>query len=257
MEQQHEDAHAHADVNIDTSYVDSSSLIQQQNPDIRHQLVDLMPSYPTLWNPNLRAYKDLNKKDACWREISIKMNVTVDTLKKEWNKLRDNYRKTLSKREKATRSGSAKKTLPTCNFFEELSFLRDSLTNRTQLSNIPSSILSQSIDEENNSTSSNYNVSSHESEISDPPAETSPAKRRKRSNVSSQENDTDFLLMRMLDRHLNESDKQQPLQKEEPVEDGNKLFCFSLLETIRGIDERKNTLARIKIQQVLFDIKFV
>ena len=52
-------------------------------------------------------------------------------------KLRKNYRKCLAKREKATRSGAAAKKLPTCNFFVELSFLRDTLLNRTTESNLP------------------------------------------------------------------------------------------------------------------------
>ena len=69
--------------------------------------------------------------------------IVADVLKKEWGKLRENYRKTLTKREKATRSGAGnKKPLPTCNYFTELSFLSDSMSNRSCTSNIPQSLLS-------------------------------------------------------------------------------------------------------------------
>jgi len=41
--------------------------------EVRHYLVDLMPSYPALWNTSLRSYKDLNKKDAAWKNISYQI----------------------------------------------------------------------------------------------------------------------------------------------------------------------------------------
>ena len=47
------------------------------------------------------------------------------TLQKLFNKLRDNYRRCIRKREQATRSGAGQKKLPTCDFFAELSFLHD------------------------------------------------------------------------------------------------------------------------------------
>ena len=42
--------------------------------DIRQQIVDLMPNYPVLWNTQLRSFKDLTKKDAAWKEISNQIN---------------------------------------------------------------------------------------------------------------------------------------------------------------------------------------
>ena len=43
---------------------------------LREQIVDLMPTYPALWNSSLRAYRDLNKKDAAWKELSDQLNET-------------------------------------------------------------------------------------------------------------------------------------------------------------------------------------
>lgn len=68
--------------NSTTSYQQKTSTNQEGQQElslteIRHQLVDLMPSYPALWNTSLRSYKDLNKKDAAWKEISSQLkNVT-------------------------------------------------------------------------------------------------------------------------------------------------------------------------------------
>ena len=41
---------------------------------LRERLVELMPEYPFLWCTNLRSYKDLTKKSAAYRELSIQLN---------------------------------------------------------------------------------------------------------------------------------------------------------------------------------------
>jgi hypothetical protein len=64
------------------------------------------------------------------------LSFAADVIKVEWEKLKDNYRKCLNKREKATRSGARTKKLSMCNLFAELSFLRDTLLNRKTESNL-------------------------------------------------------------------------------------------------------------------------
>ena len=45
-----------------------------------------------------------------------------------WTKFRENYRKCLNRRKKATNSGaSGRQLLPTCQFFKELCFLSDAI----------------------------------------------------------------------------------------------------------------------------------
>ena len=36
----------------------------------KEQLINYIQSYPALWDTSLRSYKDLNKKDAAWKQIS-------------------------------------------------------------------------------------------------------------------------------------------------------------------------------------------
>lgn len=57
-------------------------------------------------------------------------------LKKLFDKMRDNYRRCLRKREKITRSGAGVKKLPTCDFFHELSFLSDVMSTQQTDSNL-------------------------------------------------------------------------------------------------------------------------
>ena len=62
--------------------------------------------------------------------------ILEDVLVKEFYRLKDNNRWCIRKREQATRSGAGQKKLPTCDFFGELSFLRDVMTSRKTESNV-------------------------------------------------------------------------------------------------------------------------
>ena len=56
---------------------DASGLFSEEiGMSLKERIVDLMPNYPAIWCTNLRSYKDLNKKDATWRELSEKLNET-------------------------------------------------------------------------------------------------------------------------------------------------------------------------------------
>jgi len=53
-----------------------------------------------------------------------------------WKRLRENYRKAVSKRKLLSKSGSGGgESLPTCGYFESLSFLSDTIGNRQTSSN--------------------------------------------------------------------------------------------------------------------------
>ena len=63
------------DEEVRTPSTIDQACIHEDIQSTRHNLVDIMPMFPVLWNTSLRCYKDLNKKDAAWREISTKLNV--------------------------------------------------------------------------------------------------------------------------------------------------------------------------------------
>ncbi len=212
-------------------------------------------------------------------------NFIGEIIKAEWEKLRENYRKCLTKREKATRSGAAAKKLPTCNFFAELSFLRDTLLNRRTESNLPqppggtlsqppntlsqppanltqpSAILPQTPD--NDLTVSVGDITAHEPAA---PSTTlhgffSPFKKQKyENNKTKKANDIqlgiDALLVKALTKDMSPSPEQVPKQGLKEKDDPDLLFCLSLVDTVKRLDGRKKSLAKMKIQQVLFELEF-
>ena len=59
---------------INSATTTSQQELELNTVDIKQQLVDIIPSYPVLWNTSLRSYKDLNKKEAAWNKISMMLN---------------------------------------------------------------------------------------------------------------------------------------------------------------------------------------
>ena len=191
-------------------------------------------------------------------------------MKKEWAKLRENFRKTLIKREKATRSGAgSKKPLPSCNYFVELSFLTDSMSNRPSTTNVPPRLpspigspasticgedvaddIQQHIETNITPVSTNITPVSKRSDVTTRSSDYSNP--RKRRSVDADEN-ANLLLVQTLDKHLNQPEQAQVQLQEE---DDDRLFCLSLVKTLKGMAPKKNALSRIKVQQVLFDVQF-
>ena len=209
-------------------------------------------------------------------------NFIDEIIKAEWEKLRENYRKCLAKREKATRSGAAARKLPTCNFFVELSFLRDTLLNQRTESNLPqppggtlprppnalpkppaqpSANLPQTPDND-------LPVCVGELTAHDPAAASttlhgfsSPFKKQKyENNKKKKANDIQFgidaLLVKALTKDMCPSPEQAPKQGSKEKDDPDLLFCLSLVDTLKKLDGRKKSLAKMKIQEVLFALEF-
>lgn len=191
----------------------------------------------------------------------------VEVIKLEWEKLKDNYRKCLNKREKATRSGAGTKKLPTCNFFIGLSFLRDTLVNRKTESNLPSpssNDLSLSVDDYieypcdlTSPVDEPAATTSTPSQSYDSPFKKQTYENRKTKKANDLQLGIDALLVKALSKDLdNSSSEQAPKQSLRENDGPDVLFCLSLVDTLKKLDARKNAMAKMKIQQLLFEIEF-
>ena len=162
-------------------------------------------------------------------------NVIVDTIKYEWNKLKDNYRKCMKKR---ARSDAGSFKLATCNFFKEMQFLYDSMQNCLAESNIPISTA------ENGFELVEYNESPQDTSPLDDCTPRKQSFKRKREDLP-----TTF----PIDPAIVETLKKTVTNGLQT--DSDYLFCTSLVNTMKSFSERENALARMKIQKLLFKIK--
>ncbi|XP_066915174.1 uncharacterized protein [Clytia hemisphaerica] len=102
---------------------ESSTLYEDKNAFIS-KLIEKIKENPCLYDHSTFGWRYPENKKEVWERIGKELQVEHITLEKEFKKLKDNYRKCLKRRSKAEKSKNQNKQLATCNFFEELSFLK-------------------------------------------------------------------------------------------------------------------------------------
>ncbi|CAL8271685.1 unnamed protein product [Lota lota] len=86
------------------------------------RLIAAVMSYPELYNPAMREYKDVNRRADAWRCIALEVRISEEDAKKKWRNIRDKYRKERIA-EKERQSGSAAEPRRTWKFMPLLQFL--------------------------------------------------------------------------------------------------------------------------------------
>ena len=162
--------------------------------------------------------------------------VIADYLKNQWKLIRDAYMRCISKREKQTRSGAATTKLSRCKYFEILSFLKGIGEPTKADSNVDITI-----NEEPKEVHEKKTIEPYRKPI------------LKVKNVEAMPAVDRMLLSSLTD--VSNSCKAIK-DNENDNNDSNALFCKSLIVTLSNLPQRKNKKARIKIQQVLYDIEF-
>ena len=66
----------------------------------------------------------------------------------------------------------------------------------------------------------------------------------------------DALLVKALTKNMCPSPEQAPKQGSKEKDDPDLLFCLSIVDTLKRLDGRKKSLAKMKIQEVLFALEF-
>ncbi|XP_066925540.1 uncharacterized protein [Clytia hemisphaerica] len=227
---------------------------QTTNTSLASRIVDIMQDYPSVWKTDLRSYKDLNCREQTWKDLAKSLNANIDEVKNTWTRLRENFRKCLKKRalQGEGKSGSrGKKKFATCNFFNELQFLKDTLLNKQTDSNLM--ISNENKENEASVETDNENALADVTPVKPLP---SNKKSRKRNHPQAAESlekvsPIDLTILETM-KSLKKDDDDDELKER----DGNHWFCMSLVDTLKALPPRKNALAKLKIQQTLFEIEY-
>ena len=165
-------------------------------------------------------------------------------MNKEFDRLKDNYRRCIRKREQLTRSGSGStKKLPTCDYFVELSFLRDVVSGRKTESNVEYEI----IDPVKVSESSSLSLDNQSSDQVFEPKTSQKARKRRSDQI-------DDLLAISLANDLSNVSKTGSCETNNQ-QDEDTLFCLSLVSSFKGMKGKTKQMAKIKVLQVLFELE--
>lgn len=186
-------------------------------------------------------------------------------LQKMFAKLRDNYRRCVRKRERLSRSGNENNKLPLCNYFEELNFLYDVVSDKShEISMVyspPSSTELVASSSWPNYESPHYvsprhtsphqtvriNANNDHNEVKQEPMINTSSIVKKRKSYHETYKDSNDL--------TNEFDGNDPPKtKLDQEQDSDVLFCRSLVQHFKDIKRKKHKKeARIKILQVFLD----
>ena len=196
---------------------------------------------------------------------SIFLSFLAKEVEKEWRRLRENYRKCLKRQELASRSGAGAKTEKTCQFYDELTFLKEIFSNRERSSNINESILApissppphiENYHQNQPSPLLSPSCSSFNSLEQSPNTASSPvsfniqskqkiSKKRKQPNGDLKDALTKALL----------TEEQTTPRNSVDEKDSDTLFCLSLVESLKKLPSKSNKRVRIKIMEVLLDLE--
>ena len=198
----------------------------------------------------------------------------VDYLKKRWKNLRDGMMRCLKKMSDLNRSGAGASKAPSCKCFERLLFLRDTVSNKDTDSNISLPNFQTSEIQEDFSRQLSPALSSPlspqlSSPLPLPPNQTpdsqltaldttsTPSNRKRkqdrqpeRSVKKTDQCNIDFLLAEALSKSGGSKEKS------DEEDDSDWHFCKSLVSILKKLPPKKNRLARLEIQQVLFRYEF-
>ena len=170
--------------------------------------------------------------------------ILVEFLKNQWKLMRDAYRRCVNKRDGQTRSGAAASKMAKCKYFDILSFLHESLSNKVPDSNI-----------DLDPKSSEINVNEHSNDAIQPYFKPISSKEKPKK----EESNLDRMLINSLKDVSAVCDKVAVPSKSnniDELDDPDTLFCKSLVSTLKSLPPRKNKQAKIKIQQLLFELEF-
>lgn len=198
----------------------------------------------------------------------ISLFLPVDVIKNRWKNLKDGMMRCLKKMSIESKSGSGAAKLPTCQFYEQLLFLKDSISNnKSTSSNLTLSTPGAfgSVDLINSGENcdglletndpSPENESSFQKHKSCSPLDTPSTKKKQRTQQKADErrDNIDLLLVNALSKCDNYETAVHPSSNEE---NSNLFFCKSLVPILENLPPKKNRLARLEIQKLLIDFEF-
>ncbi|KAF5301289.1 hypothetical protein FQR65_LT19238 [Abscondita terminalis] len=204
-------------------------------------LINAIQERPAIWDMRSSDYSDKIKRKRSWEEVVILFSREDDTeeekkklgilLQKKWKNVRDRYSREVQQRKGKSGDGFKKKSPYV--YTQQLSFLEDTIKNRTTSNSMDNN--EQESQETENPEDSSTSLSLR-SELS---TETTNIGKKRRLNP------VETKLIEALDRKAEERKKKEKINEE----DDDKLFLLSLLPSLKSIPLHFKLNARMDIMQ--------
>ena len=188
---------------------------------------------------------------------------SVEFIKAKWKNLCDSYKKCLDRERELSKSGSSSFKPPRCRYYKHLEFLRDVVTNRQTISNVSLPPLSPSPTDLVRKPSPAPSFTSNSSYEADDflPVEPNFEIISKRVNTGSQGKASSAKRSKRapnvdpVESFLIENIKKNATSARHD-DDPDDLFCRSLVATLKRLPQKKNQMAKLQIQQLLYDMEY-
>ena len=151
-----------------------------------------------------------------------------------------------------TRSGAGNKKLPTCSFFNELSFINDVITNRTTQSNVV-------INSDEGLQSPTNSCLAEDVEQTPSRTPVRPQNSKKSANSSMQMGIDALILRALTDQPPPQTAPVTPTIPTTPTVDEldpDVLFCKSMIKPLKALSPQKNQYVKMKMQQLLYEAQY-
>ena len=181
----------------------------------------------------------------------------MESLKAKWINLCDSYKKCLDREREISKSGSGTSTTPTCCYYNQLSFLR-----RQTISNVILPALSHesTLPRTSSPAPSFTSNSSHDADDLYPTEPSFETISRKASTTVKGKSSSAKGYKRAATTDPVESfllgNIPKSVASKENDNDPDDLFCCSLVATLKRLPQKKNQMAKLKIQELLFNIEY-
>ncbi|XP_056463070.1 transcription factor Adf-1-like [Gadus chalcogrammus] len=208
-------------------------------------LITAVSESPVLYDLTLKAYHDLTKRNQAWRDISSMLGVTAEVSRKKWKYLRDKYLRERKAERDRKKSGAGATSFKRWKYMAIMGYLERHVKERVVAQSEeeifpPSPSLSESaVDTSPPSPSTTSTVT-----LVTPLRPVPPPPRR-----------------RQLEQPLSVFQQSilSSLEKEKentPALDEDEHFMLSLVPSLRRLSNQKKAQARMRMQQVLYDVEF-
>ncbi|CAL8369445.1 unnamed protein product [Gadus morhua 'NCC'] len=188
-------------------------------------LITAVIECPVLYDLTLKAYHDQTKRNQAWRDISAMLGVTAEVSRKKWKYLRDKYLRERKAERDRKKSGAGATSFKRWKYMAIMGFLERHVKERVTSSNMEQGDYSQEIAPE---------ILALLALSMSPQQEEQPLSVFQKSILSSIQKEKENTLAVDEDEH----------------------FMLSLVPSLRRLSNQKRAQARMRMQQVLYDVEF-
>ncbi|XP_076299162.1 uncharacterized protein LOC143218077 [Lasioglossum baleicum] len=207
------------------------------------KLISLVEERKSLWDPRDGQYHNRDNNRNLWCEVATLLNSTRAIVKTKWQRLRDSYRRELSRNNQPT--GSQSQGVSTWQYFNQMNFLEDTYGSRAMVGNIP----------DTRRDSGNDAV---ETEMDETEGEVDDRSSNDISSLHKRSRLAKDVCAELIDikkgklAHL-QLLHQQGQHKNNKEDDEDYIFVLSLLPYARAIPKKKKLQARVRLTQAFMN----